>query len=199
LWLRLPTALLPQYGEGSAQAHLTTALFGLGLRAAADRGARDCRTTSMCRMTCRASRCRLSRRCLLAAETDLAAPMQRARELTLDGFGVRVGYSRSMAFIPLTHWCRDVCHYCTFAAPPRRGERAFLTVERGAGDRAARARPPAATRRSSRSATSPSCAIAQARRELAALGFASTLEYLAHCARRGVRGDRDCCRTSTRA
>ena len=24
-------------------------------------------------------------------------------------------------FIPLTHLCRDVCHYCTFARPPRRG------------------------------------------------------------------------------
>ena len=26
-------------------------------------------------------------------------------------------------FIPLTKLCRDVCHYCTFAQPPRRGER----------------------------------------------------------------------------
>ena len=25
--------------------------------------------------------------------------------------------------------CRDVCHYCTFARPPRRGERAYLTVD----------------------------------------------------------------------
>ena len=24
-------------------------------------------------------------------------------------------------FIPLTKLCRDVCHYCTFAQPPRRG------------------------------------------------------------------------------
>ena len=32
-------------------------------------------------------------------------------------------------FIPLTKLCRDVCHYCTFAAPPKRGERAYLTVE----------------------------------------------------------------------
>jgi len=30
-------------------------------------------------------------------------------------------------FIPLTHLCRDVCHYCTFARPPRRGERCYMS------------------------------------------------------------------------
>ena len=39
-------------------------------------------------------------------------------------------------FIPLTTLCRDVCGYCTFARPPRRGERAYLTRRRGARDRA---------------------------------------------------------------
>ena len=32
-------------------------------------------------------------------------------------------------FIPLTKLCRDVCHYCTFARPPRRGQRACLTPD----------------------------------------------------------------------
>ena len=32
-------------------------------------------------------------------------------------------------FIPLTKLCRDSCHYCTFAHPPRRGERAYLTPD----------------------------------------------------------------------
>ena len=32
-------------------------------------------------------------------------------------------------FIPLTTLCRDVCGYCTFARPPRRGERAYLTED----------------------------------------------------------------------
>jgi FO synthase len=32
-------------------------------------------------------------------------------------------------FIPLTKLCRDVCHYCTFARPPRRGERAYMSEE----------------------------------------------------------------------
>ena len=35
----------------------------------------------------------------------------------------RITYSPKV-FIPLTKLCRDVCHYWTFARPPRRGERA---------------------------------------------------------------------------
>ena len=42
--------------------------------------------------------------------------------------GPLVTYSPKV-FIPLTTLCRDVCGYCTFARPPRRGERAFLTVD----------------------------------------------------------------------
>src|SRR5581483_5648354 len=42
--------------------------------------------------------------------------------------GILVTYSPKV-FIPLTKLCRDVCHYCTFAAPPRRGERAYLTAD----------------------------------------------------------------------
>ena len=40
----------------------------------------------------------------------------------------RMTYSPKV-FIPLTHLCRDVCHYCTFARPPRPGERAYMTPE----------------------------------------------------------------------
>src|SRR4051812_5813801 len=42
-------------------------------------------------------------------------------------FGPYLSYSRKV-FIPLTKLCRDVCHYCTFAHPPRKGERAYMTV-----------------------------------------------------------------------
>ena len=42
--------------------------------------------------------------------------------------GRRVTYSPKV-FIPLTTLCRDVCHYCTFAKPPRRGQRAFMTAD----------------------------------------------------------------------
>ena len=42
--------------------------------------------------------------------------------------GKLVSYSRKV-FIPLTQLCRDVCHYCTFAHPPRPGEPAYLDAE----------------------------------------------------------------------
>jgi len=42
--------------------------------------------------------------------------------------GPLVTYSPKV-FIPLTMLCRDVCGYCTFARPPRRGERAFLSED----------------------------------------------------------------------
>src|ERR687886_2346830 len=51
--------------------------------------------------------------------------MPTARRLRAEGKGTLVTYSPKV-FIPLTKLCRDVCHYCTFARPPRRGERAYL-------------------------------------------------------------------------
>ena len=43
-------------------------------------------------------------------------------------FGRLVSYSRKV-FVPLTQLCRDVCHYCTFAQPPRALENAYLSSE----------------------------------------------------------------------
>src|SRR5947207_4086593 len=56
---------------------------------------------------------------------DLCA---EARALREEGHGRLVTYSPKV-FIPLTHLCRDVCHYCTFARPPKRGERCYLTPD----------------------------------------------------------------------
>src|SRR5438132_14026591 len=58
----------------------------------------------------------------LGALTPVAAALRDA------GHGNLVSYSRKV-FIPLTQLCRDVCHYCTFAHPPRRGEAAYLDRE----------------------------------------------------------------------
>ncbi len=41
------------------------------------------------------------------------------------GWGRHVTYSRKV-FVPLTHLCRDVCHYCTFARSPGSVEAAYL-------------------------------------------------------------------------
>ena len=64
----------------------------------------------------------------LADCTDLAVLMRVAASLRDRGHGDLVSYSRKV-FIPLTQLCRDVCHYCTFAHPPRRGEAAYLDAE----------------------------------------------------------------------
>ena len=42
-----------------------------------------------------------------------------------------ITYSRKV-FIPLTHLCRDVCHYCTFARTPKKNRTALHAYRRGA-------------------------------------------------------------------
>ncbi len=64
----------------------------------------------------------------LIGEAPLARLMDEAASLRDEGHGELVSYSRKV-FIPLTRLCRDVCHYCTFARPPRPGEKAYLEPE----------------------------------------------------------------------
>jgi FO synthase len=105
----------------------------------------------------------------------LAAARERRR-----GDGL-VTYSPKV-FIPLTTLCRDVCGYCTFARPPRRGERAYLTED----EVLAIARAGAAAGCTEALFTlgdKPELRYKVARDELAALGCETTLEYLERVAR----------------
>ena len=109
---------------------------------------------------------------------SLAGEARRLREL---GHGNRVTYSPKV-FIPLTKLCRDVCGYCTFARPPRRGERAYMSED----EVLAVARAGAATGCREALFTlgdKPELRYRVARDELVALGCSTTLEYLARCAR----------------
>jgi len=85
-------------------------------------------------------------------------------------------------FIPLTKLCRDVCHYCTFARPPRRGERAYLTpdevLEIASAGAAAGCREALFTL-----GDKPERRYRVAREELAALGCETTIEYLVRMCR----------------
>ena len=54
--------------------------------------------------------------------------MADASALRDRGHGRLISYSRKV-FIPLTHLCRDVCHYCTFAETPEPGRAAYLSPE----------------------------------------------------------------------
>src|SRR5258706_15964243 len=51
-----------------------------------------------------------------------------AEGLCIEGHGHKVSFSKKV-FIPLTHLCRDVCHYCTFAHAPRSGAPAYLSPD----------------------------------------------------------------------
>ncbi|HEX6490213.1 MAG TPA: 5-amino-6-(D-ribitylamino)uracil--L-tyrosine 4-hydroxyphenyl transferase CofH [Gaiellaceae bacterium] len=108
----------------------------------------------------------------------LAAEARGLRQL---GHGSLVTYSPKV-FIPLTKLCRDICGYCTFARPPRRGERAYLSEEEVL--EVARAGASAGCREALFTlGDKPELRYRAAREELAALGCETTLEYLARCAR----------------
>ena len=84
-------------------------------------------------------------------------------------------------FIPLTKLCRDVCHYCTFAQPPRRGERAFMTADEVLA--VARTGAEAGCHEALFTlGDKPELRYRAAREELAALGCETTIEYLARMA-----------------
>ena len=102
--------------------------------------------------------------------------MREAARLRDARHGAIMTYSRKV-FIPLTHLCRDSCHYCTFAQPPRRGAAAYMSPD----DVLAVARAGVAAGCTEALFTlgdKPELRYAAARAELPALGFASTLDYL---------------------
>jgi FO synthase len=115
----------------------------------------------------------------------LEAPLDElcaeARRLRAQGHGSLVTYSPKV-FIPLTTLCRDVCGYCTFARPPRRGERAYMTLD----EVLEIARTGAAAGCHEALFTlgdKPELRYRVARDELRALGCETTLEYLALAAK----------------
>jgi FO synthase len=61
-------------------------------------------------------------------ELPLDELMARARDVRDRGTGTRVTYSPKV-FIPLTMLCRDRCGYCTFAQPPARLDKVYLSPD----------------------------------------------------------------------
>jgi FO synthase len=113
----------------------------------------------------------------LADCRDIRPMMRVAAALRDKGHGDRVSYSRKV-FIPLTRLCRDVCHYCTFAQPPRDGEPLYLDPE--AVLAIARAGAAAGCHEALFTlGDKPELRYAAARAALAKLGHETTLSYLA--------------------
>jgi FO synthase len=110
--------------------------------------------------------------------------MDRSRALRAEGHGRLISFSPKV-FIPLTRLCRDVCGYCTFAHPPRPGERAFLTID----EVLAIARAGAAAGCTEALFTLgelPEQRYRVAREELDRLGYLSTVDYLADACKQVV-------------
>jgi len=105
---------------------------------------------------------------------ELCAEARELRRGTVVTFSPKV-------FIPLTKLCRDVCHYCTFARPPRRGEPAYMSEEEVLEVACAGAR--AGCREALFTlGDKPELRYRAACDELAELGCETTVEYLARCA-----------------
>ncbi len=118
----------------------------------------------------------------LADIDDTAALVEAAAVLRDRGHGNVVTYSRKV-FIPLTHLCRDVCHYCTFARTPKRIDQPFMSVEdvlelcrRGASMGCQEALFTLGEK--------PELRYSAARQALKKMGFASTLDYVREVAGR---------------
>src|SRR5438445_656134 len=106
-------------------------------------------------------------------DDELLAAAAAARDA---GWGNLVTYSPKV-FIPLTKLCRDVCHYCTFARPPIEGRRAYLSLDEVLD--IARAGAAAGCREALFTlGDKPELRYRLARDELAAMGHATTVEYL---------------------
>ncbi|HSR23644.1 MAG TPA: 7,8-didemethyl-8-hydroxy-5-deazariboflavin synthase CofG [Candidatus Eisenbacteria bacterium] len=119
---------------------------------------------------------------LLGPAQPLEPLVAAARELCREGHGDRISYSPK-AFLPLTQLCRDNCGYCTFAKPPRPGARAFMTEDEILV--LARAAAQAGCREALFTlGDKPERRYRVARDELRAMGFETTIQYLAHVAGR---------------
>jgi FO synthase len=119
----------------------------------------------------------------LADATDTHALAVVAGELRDRGFPDLVTYSKKV-FIPLTHLCRDVCHYCTFAQTPKRIGAPYLPLDKVV-DIAREGAKLGCKEALFTLGEKPELRYKAAREALAAMGFATTIDYL-HAAAKAV-------------
>ncbi|HIN90960.1 MAG TPA: 7,8-didemethyl-8-hydroxy-5-deazariboflavin synthase subunit CofG, partial [Porticoccaceae bacterium] len=118
----------------------------------------------------------------LAECPDTAALANLACTLRDQHHGKLITYSRKV-FIPLTHLCRDVCHYCTFARTPKRIEQPYMSIDQvlelcHAGAKAG------CQEALFTLGEKPELRFQAARDGLQQLGFATTLDYVTEVAGR---------------
>ncbi|RLA02571.1 MAG: 7,8-didemethyl-8-hydroxy-5-deazariboflavin synthase [Gammaproteobacteria bacterium] len=106
--------------------------------------------------------------------------MALAAKLSEQGFHNVVTYSRKV-FIPLTHLCRNVCHYCTYAETPKKQRNSYMRVDevlklvrQGQAQGCKEALITLGEK--------PELRYSGAKKELQEMGFQSTLDYVAYIA-----------------
>jgi FO synthase len=117
---------------------------------------------------------------LLATSEDILVLTDAARILRDRHHGELITFSPKV-FIPLTHLCRDVCHYCTFARAPK-DKPAYMTID----EVVEVARQGAAAGCHEALFTlgdKPELRYNKARRALEELGYDSTIDYLVTAAK----------------
>lgn len=116
----------------------------------------------------------------LADCDDTQSLMQAAASLRDKSFGNVVTYSKKV-FFPLTHLCRDVCHYCTFAQTPKFIEQAYMPLDKVL-EQAREAAKIGCKEALLTLGEKPEMRYKTAREALANMGFESTLHYVAYIA-----------------
>lgn len=121
----------------------------------------------------------------LADYGDTLALAETAAALRDQGHSNVISYSRKV-FIPLTHLCRDVCHYCTFARTPKKIEQPYMPIEevlelcrQGAHMGCQEALFTLGEK--------PELRYSAARKALEDMGFATTLDYVREVARQVLK------------
>jgi len=116
----------------------------------------------------------------LALNTDTQMLVSTAAALRDRIHGNLISYSKKV-FIPLTRLCRDVCHYCTYAKVPKRAGNPYMSVAEVL-EIARRGTDLGCREALLTLGEKPELRYRVARDALAELGFATTLEYVAHVA-----------------
>ena len=117
----------------------------------------------------------------LADFEDTATLANVAAQLRDQGFLNLVTYSKKV-FIPLTHLCRDVCHYCTFAQTPSKLDNPYMELD-AVLDIAQQGADVGCKEALFTLGEKPELRYRAAREWLAAHGYSTTLEYLQDAAR----------------
>ena len=119
---------------------------------------------------------------VLADTTESVRMLPVAAALRDRGFANIVTYSKKV-FIPLTHLCRDVCHYCTFAQAPKKVVAPYLTIDQVL-ETASNAAALGCKEALFTLGEKPELRYKTARDALAAMGYATTTDYLHDVAER---------------